>query len=101
MAYVFPGGHLILLHNVVAGSCQSFHSATARLELATRSLQIGEEVVVPNQHAQAGTLGKIPVGPSLHSRCRLVLPVLGHHHGTKATVHEIVSQKHFCEVLPS
>ena len=61
---VLPNDHLRLLHNAAAGSCQNFRSATTHLELTTRSLQTGEVMVTPNQHIQAGTQGKILVGPA-------------------------------------
>ena len=35
--YVFPGGHLILLHSAVAGSYRSLCGATAHLNLVARS----------------------------------------------------------------
>ena len=62
--YVLPDGHLRFLHNAAAGGCWNFHSATAHLELVAKSLRIGEEMVVPNQHIRPGTHGKIPLGPS-------------------------------------
>ena len=81
------------------GSCGSSHLASAHLEPAAKSLQIGEEMVVPNQHIRAGTHGKIPLGPSLHGQCRPVLQVSGQRHSIASMVHESVSWMHSYEVL--
>ena len=48
---MFPSIHLILLHSVVAGSCQSFCGATARLNIVARSFQSDEGMVDANQLA--------------------------------------------------
>ena len=82
------------------GSCGSSHLASAHLEPAAKSLQIGEEMVVPNQHVWPRTHGKIPLGLSRHSQCRSVLLELGQRHGMMVAVHGIVLWRHFCEVLP-
>jgi hypothetical protein len=78
--YVFPDGHSRLLHSATADSSQSCHPAIAHLSPNARSSQRAKERAAPNQHAQAGVCGKIPIqharagacekypaGPSLHS----------------------------------
>ena len=61
-----------LLHNA--------KSATIHLELAAMSFQSDEGMVDANQLARAGTCGKIPVDPNLHSWCMPILQGLGQRH---------------------
>ena len=49
--YVFPGGHLKLLHRTAADSSRSCHTAIAHLSPIARSFLSAEEQAAPSQHA--------------------------------------------------
>ena len=71
--YVFPDGHLRLLHMAATNSSQSCHPAIAHLSPDARSSQRTEERATPNQHAWAGECETIPTQHARAGTCWKIL----------------------------